>query len=557
MKKEAEFNARDLKAEWKTAQSKRKPYTTDFKDLDQLVDGVPLNKQKDAPFVGDTTLPGLVRQIPRSSLQQLPVFAAIINGSKLNYHGVLSSYFLRKAVFNKRTFGKGLLSTLQIGAEQGLTHGYAPFMCTAGTQLNSPFGTTMRLMHYNDVDPEPGTSDSSEFSYVYVVANVPKSRIKKIHKSAKKNPETTWIVKSLEKLLEESPRSKDYSMDGSDPRKNANSSDYEGTYEIVTKYETGPGGKFVTFCPQLDDEDGILRVVENRSKFGFPRVQFLVIDPVALHPYGLSRVRLASPNQNMMNIYYQNLASMLLLNSRPPVLQRGRFTTPIQLKQNARWVTLDNTAKAELVTMDNGALDKFVPFAQQFSAQIQNMMGTPTGGLNGNSNAFGFSKTGPGVKEQSRMTDLSTNQITNILENFLTQYALTALDTYISEQSGDDDLIVDDECKDELNRLNPDTVGEDNIVSINWEDFYGAIKDIDVEVELSLTKDELTEKKREDMQDTVTVLAQNAEQLGGKAAQRVDQLTDKLVEDMVPEVAKMPVAPTPSPEQSMGMPPMQ
>jgi hypothetical protein len=30
------------------------------------------------------------------------------------------------------TFGKGLLSTLQIGAEQALAHGYAPFFTATG-----------------------------------------------------------------------------------------------------------------------------------------------------------------------------------------------------------------------------------------------------------------------------------------------------------------------------------------------------------------------------------------------------------------------------------------
>lgn len=576
----------EVSGDWKIAQQWRKNFTNDFVSLDNLADGVPINHQAGAAYVGDTTIAGLVRSIPRDSLQQLPIFAAVVNGSKQTVQAHFSSWILRKGVFNQDTFGKGLLSTAQIAAQQAITHGYAPAMTATGSMFDE-FGTTMKVLHYEDLDPEPGIQDFNEAGHFYAVANLTKSRVRKIRDAAKGNPNTLWNVPLLDRLLEEAPTGNNYSIYQSDPNQKK-AAETAQTYTFVTKLEVGRGAKFITFCPQIEED--ALRVVNNKSKFGFPRVQALVIDPAALSPFGVSRVRLASPWQNLMNAYLQNITSMLLLNSKPPILKRGRFTKPIQLKMGAVWEAQDMNAKAELITLDNGALAQFVPFAQQMSAQIQNIMGMPTGTVNGNSNSVGFSKTAPGVKMQERFQNSSLNQITNIVENFLRQYALVALDTYICEQMGEQSVIVDDECKTAINRIaeakfvpgeiDPETqqpiqfvppIGDDNRYTVDWDTFYrgeietdeagqpvlgedgepkrsGGIETLSVEIELSIGKDELDEKKRGDLQDMLTVFLQNGE--GNPAMQRkAGELTDMLLEKTVPESKRLPSSDMVTPQQ--------
>jgi hypothetical protein len=565
-----EIDISEVIGDWKIAKQWRENYTVDFPSLDNLADGVPVSQTPGSAYVGDTTIAGLVRAIPRDSLQQLPLFAAIVNGSKQTIQAHFASWILRKGVFNQDTFGKGLLSTAQIAAQQALTHGYAPAMTATGSMFDE-FGTTMKVLHYADLDPEPGIQDFNEAGHFYAVANITKTRLKKIINAAKGNPKTLWNVRLLEKLAEEAPTGNNYSIYQSDPNQKK-AAEQAPTYTFVTKLEVGRGGQFVTFCPQIEED--ALRVVDNRSKFGFPRVQALVIDPAALSPFGVSRVRLASPWQNLMNAYLQNITSMLLLNSKPPILKRGRFTKPVQLKMGAVWEAQDQNAKAELITLDNGALAQFVPFAQQMAAQIQNIMGMPTGTVNGNSNAFGFSKTAPGVKMQERFQNSSLTQITNIVENFLRQYALVALDTYICEQMGEQSVIVDDECKNAINRIAEEKfvatsevpqfippIGDDNRYVVNWDDYYrgkvkidemgqpmvdangkeireGGIETLSVEIELSIGKDELDEKKRGDLQDMLTVFLQNGE--GNPAMQRrAGQITDMLLEKTVPESQRM------------------
>jgi len=528
MQEQQDFEMSTLLKEWGTAQVNRRRFTTDFPTLDKIVDGVPIQHQPKAPFVGDTTIAGLTRQIPRASLRQLPTFSMAVNGTKESVTAKLCTYFLRRSVFNENTFGKGLLSTMQIGTEQAIAHGYAPFMVSTGMMANE-FGTTMQLLHWDDVDPEPGVRDSNEFGYIYLTANITKSKLRKILKAAEANENTSWNVPALQELVQMDPSTKIYSIYGTEAR---NKNQVEAaTFQFITRYEPGGGGRFVTFCPQI--EDRTLRTIENRSKFGYPKIVFLVIDPEPLSPFGVSRVRLASPFQNMLNIYLQNIASMLLINSKPPVLKRGRFDGPVQLVQGAQWNAMDQNATAELVTMDNGALSQASQFISLFSTQIQNIMGATAGALGTNNN---YSKTGPGVRLQEKDTGLSTTQITNILENFLRQYALTAVDTHISEQTGDDILIVDDECKDALNEIEPGMVGDDNKVTINWEEFYDGIKDWTVEIELSMDKDELEEKTRGEIQDLLTTLAQTADPADMEAQAVIKQLRDKWLQKTVPDL---------------------
>jgi hypothetical protein len=528
--------------EWRLSKSYVEQYTRDFKQLDDLVDGVSTNNSADTPFVGDTTLAGLVRSIPRQSLQQLPVFSFSVNGTKNSIPALLCTYLAKRYIFNEDTFGKGLLSTLQIGAEQALTHGYAPFMAATGVMYND-FGTTMRLLHFSDTAPEPGISDANESGYHYVVANLTPSRVKKILKAAQENPNSSWNVPALQEVLKSSPRAKDYSIYESAAKQNQPGEQAGPTYQFITRKETGPGAIDVTFCEEYSDAP--MRVMDNKSKYGYPRVLYLVIDPAALTPFGVSRVRLASPNQNLMNIYYGNIAAMLLLNSKPPILKRGRFTKPVQLKQGAVWETLDQNASAELKNLDNGALEQFVPFAQQFAGQIQNIMGGQTSQVNNTNGKSGFGKTGPGVKAATEQQDTNTKQITNILQNFLRQYALVGLDTLLSEQSGEDRVIVDDDTKNAINTISPGAIGDDNKILINWERFYAAIEDWTVNIDISLSPDELKDEKRSDIQDMLTVLAQNAESIPG-AAEKVAELTDMLMQDATPLISKAPAASAPS-----------
>lgn len=542
-------NIEDYIKEWDKGKEWIDGFTRDFPELDNLADAVALSSSKKAPMVGDVALASSVRQIPRASIQQLPTMSVEVNGTKISIPAYVCEFLVRRMVFNQDTFGKGILSTMQIGAESALTHGFQAAMASIGNIMND-FGSTMRLIHYNDIVIEPGVFDISDSSYGTVRTRVTRNQLKRILKAAKANPNTTWDIEALKELIKLDPMSENLSQYVSQPRDNQSLSMNSDTYDIMTRYQYGPFGEICTYTTNIKKP---LRKYKSKSKFGYPRINFLVIDPAQLAPFGVSRVRLASPSANYANIYLQSTAKMLLLNSDPPVFQKGSFTTPITLKRGALWQTADPNAEVKLQELSNSTLTQFENVLKFVDNQIYAIMGVTPNNLPGGQQAGGVYQNKVSSTMEKSSSDMATTQITNIVENFIRQYALTALDLFVSEQVGETPLIVDDKCKNNINQIVPGTIGDDNTIVINWADFYEGIKTWTVDIDLSMSGDELEEKKRGDVQDILTVMTQNADPADPNAMARKNALEDELLKDVVPDVAKAtenvqqqaPVAPQP------------
>jgi hypothetical protein len=243
---------------------------------------------------------------------------------------------------------------------------------------------------------------------------------------------------------------------------------------------------------------------------------------------------------------------MLLLNADPPVFKKCSFTTPIRLKRGALWETADPNAEVKLQELSNSTLTQFESVLNFVDNQIYSIMGVTRNSVLGGQESGGAYQNKVSSTMEKSATDMATTQITNIVENFIRQYALTALDLFISEQVGETPLIVDDKCKNAINQLYPGTVGDDNTILINWADFYAGIKTWTVDIDLSMSGDQLEEKKRGDLQDMLTVSSQTSDPNDPVARTRKMALEDELLKDVAPDVAKAtenvqpPQAPMPS-----------
>jgi hypothetical protein len=179
-------------------------------------------------------------------------------------------------------------------------------------------------------------------------------------------------------------------------------------------------------------------------------------------------------------------------------------------------------------------------------------MGVTGVGAPGQNSAY---QNSDAVQANNQVTDLASQQVTSIVENAIRQYALTALDLYISEQTGDTPLIVDDEAKNAINQIMPAApigvdpmtglpipgepfVGDDNVVNVNWEQFYDRIETMTVKVELSITPDKMADKKRAELQDTLVTMSQNADPNDPNAQVRKQAVENELLKDMAPGAAR-------------------
>lgn len=532
----------------------------DFQRLDTIANAQYDGSSGKNPNVGDTTTAGIVRQIMRSAVKKMPMVDIAINGSNSTVEAMICRNRVEKVLLNPTTFGKGLISILQLGGRGSISRGFNVFQASA-TKMYGQFGVVPKLIHYNDFAIEPGTQDGSHSPYFYIRTKMTPGKLQDIYEREKAKPDgkSTYNLKALKALIETGPDSNgsadysEYLTDAEQAKVNAEAE----TFDIITRYPMTFGEEEIcTFTPSINQK---LRTVKSRSKFKFPRVLFLVIDPAELSPFGDSRVRLASPNQNFMMALRQNVASTWLYNSNPTMVKTGLFNGATNLKSGGVISSTDTQAKIKLLTLDTATAQQYPNIRQDVTEQIQVMMGMNPGGALG---AIGDAKQGIGAQKQAIGIDESIQQITNIIQEFLCQYILSGLDLYLSEQEGESVIYVDDSTREDILRLNPNAFPDTknpNGLKVNWGELYNYIQEMDVTVKTTISKEDYTDEKRADLQDAVTVMSQTTDPNDPQAVAKKKIVEDKYLDETAPELAgalnNVPDAPMPPPQQNLTPPP--
>lgn len=540
--------------EWQRGKEFVDTATKDFRRLDTIA-----NAQYDGaggknPNIGDTTVAGIVRQIMRTAVKVIPHTSVTINGSATTIEAITCQHLVDDVILNPNTFAKGLVNTLHLGGRGALSRGFNVFEIST-TKMFGQFGVVPRLIHFNDFAIEPGNYDGSLSPYTYIRTKMTPGKVKRIldRESKKSQGKSTWNIQALRALVAAGPDSSGASDYASyvTPMEQSKIESNAETFDVIVRKSLDKDDPICTFSPGINRE---LREVDNRSKFGYPRTLFLVIDPAELSPFGDSRVRLASPNQNFLMALRQNVATTWLYNSKPTMVKTGLFTGAANLKSGGVITSTDPNAKVTLLTLDTATSQQYPTISQEITKQIQNMMGMNPGQSLG---AIGESKTGTGAQAQKQGLDDAIQQVTTIMEEFLRQYVIAGLDLYLSEQEGEDVIYVNDQTREDILRLKPDAFPDEanpNALKVDWNQLYEYIQRIDASVDTTMSKQDWTNEKRADLQDAVTVMSQTTDPNDLEAMAKKKIVEDKLIEETAPELStalgnvppSAPVAPQPN-----------
>lgn len=530
-------------AEWEKGKEFVDNAIKDFQALDTVANAQYTGGNKKNPNIGDTTIAGMVREMMRTAVKVIPNTSIAINGSKTTLQAIIVKNRVEKVIMNPTTFGKGFINTLHLGGRGALSRGFNVFQVTA-TKMYGKFGVTPKLIHFNDFAIEPGVQDGSHSTYFYIRTKWTPGKLNQIiaREEAKPAGQSTYDVEALKALRAQGADSSgaaDYAQYLTPDQQGKADITIE-TFDILTRYSNDASQPIVMLSPYINRP---LRTVDNRSKFGYPRTLFLVIDPAELSPFGDSRVRLASPNQNFLMALRQNVATTWLYNSKPTMVKSGLFTGATNLKAGGVITSTDPNAKVTLLTLDTATAQQYPTISDGIVKQIQAMMGMNPGQSLG---AIGDSKTGVGAQKQAQGIDNSIQQITNIIEEFLCQYIISAIDLYLSEQDGESVIYVDDSTRDTILQSYPtDANGNPtfsdpanpNALVVNWNELYDYIEEIDVTVDSTMSKEDYTDEKRGDLQDAVTTVAQTTNPNDPAAVARKEVVENKLLKETAPELA--------------------
>lgn len=523
----------------------------DFKRLDTIANAQYEGGNSKNPNIGDTTVAGIVRQIMRTAVKKLPHITVAINGSQSTVEAITCRHLVDNNILNPNTFGKGFVNILHLGGRGALSRGFNVFQVSA-TKLYGEFGIVPKIVHFNDFAIEPGVQEGSHSPYFYIRTKWTPGKLQNVYdREKKKGAASTWNIKALKALIATGPDSSgssDYA-EYVTPMEQSKIEAGAETYDIISRYSINREDDICTFSPSINQE---LRNVPNRSKFGYPRTLFLVIDPAELSPFGDSRVRLASPNQNFLMALRQNVATTWLYNSKPTMVKMGVFTGATALKSGGVISSSDPNASIKLLTLDTATSQQYPTISQEITKQIQNMMGMNPGQSLG---SIGESKTGIGAQKQAAGIDDAIQQVTSIIEEFLRHYTTSALDLFLSEQEGEGVIYVDDTTRQDILRIKPDAFPDElnpNALQVKWDELYEYIKKIDITIDTTISKQDWSDEKRGDLQDAVTVLSQTTDPNDPGAVAKKKLVEDKLLDETAPELStaldqipETPVMPTP------------
>lgn len=504
----AYINENNLQSEYENAKLYMKERTSDFGDLANIVGAIAddsATNNKKAPSIVDSTTAAIVRRTPKSTIQQMPVVNAIVEGESLSIATMMTNWVIRNRILNENTFGKSLLERFWLAGEKGLSFGFATGLTTFESDNNGDFGARLKIVNYNDIFPEPGRTDINECNYYFVRNWWQPSDVDNILKSDNK----TWNKSKL-KELKDNVDVKEQDSQGLENNRRGVS---DSGIEIVTCFQRGYESPFYTFSPEV----GVLREIKNKSRSGFPRVSMLTIDPDEEQPLGRSRVRLVYSNQQFLTMLTRNAAHTYEINSAPPIAVRGRnIRSKIELSPYALWeMGNDPNASVEIKSIDNTVLQNFPAISQMFSANIQNLMSSPDATISGSNNSSGFSKTQNGVKFQQRMLDVEGNYLQKIMENFIRSYVMNALDMLLSEYEGTEVITADSDLYKLVKAKYPSFITEDGKMQFNWDslkdEITGEIKDIKIELTAGSSKEEMESEQRDYINQLLTSFSQNEE----------------------------------------------
>ncbi len=525
----------DYLAEWQKGKAFVDPIIRDFKRLDTIANAQYDGGTSKNPNIGDTTVAGIIRQIMRTAVKKMPRVTVAINGSESTIEAIICRNRVEKVLLNPTTFGKGFINTLQLGGRGALSRGFNLFQVTSA-KLYGQFGIIPKLIHFNDFVIEPGVQEGSHSSYFQIRTKMTPGKLQAIYDRESKKAVSTWNIPALKALIATGPDSSgssDYA-EYVTPMEQSKIEASAETYDLMSRYCQDTSVPVETYSPSINQ---ILRTVPNRSKFGFPRSLFLVIDPAELSPFGDSRVRLSSPNQNFLMALRQNVGTTWMYNSKPTIVQMGLFTGATSLKAGGKMTATDSNASIKLLTLDTSTSQQYPTISASIERQIQTTMGMNPGQALG---AIGDSKTGVGAQAQKAGIDDAIQQITNIIQEFLCQYVISGLDLYLSEQDGESTIYVDDATREDILRINPDAFPDPmapNGLKVDWNQLYDYIQEIDVTVDTTMSKEDWTDEKRGDLQDAVTVMSQTTDPNDASAMARKKIVEDKLLDETAPELA--------------------
>lgn len=480
------LEASELKTAYQEAERWTKDWQKPFNEYERIA-GNRISKElsKNMPRVNDGSLAASLLETP---MQVLPMmqsgkFTPMIR--KESWLTEIANIIWKTRIVPNANTQAAFFDKEQIALYRALKYGAQPRYNFFVSNENYT-GSDWSLPYIKNLKLEPGKYSVDDCDYVFLDIYFTKLQLKKIIDNQKQETkrinsenkaeevaaqaegrtpnlqtaDTTWNIKNVQKLVDMAKSSKEIEEQNINEReKNVNAAGAKTT--II--FNRGIGANFRMFSKHLADSE-YLREWDNPDPTGDLPITMQYCYETLESPYGIGRVELAGPTQNVLDYMTQAHVLATQLGLQPPKKITGSTDNlkldTIVSAPDAIWQV--GNSQVEVVETTSHVYSQFPANYGLYKTQLQTLQGRTDASISAASGNPDFSKTPAGVKVQEARTNTQDNYLRNKADTASAKMTTKMMNVHMAQMQGADILSIAEEDLARLTKAgyfddNPDT----------------------------------------------------------------------------------------------------
>lgn len=451
-------------------------------------------KKGNTKYFSEGSTQYILRKVLADTIQRVPDGELTTQYDKASKEHIFLQYLFENKIMVSEIEGMDMMANLTKAFKMSFIYAFAPVRTGFVNDYDDDARVHFSLEQWSDVFVNPDCSDICRPEVVYHRSYMAKDDVLALLDDEGNIKDSTYNEDVVRCIVDEDMfSSKEYESETmADKMKGSTSLQ---SLMLITEYRRG-AKEFVTFVPSLRAE--FRRVPNYDPRKGIPW-NFLVLEPDADFPIGVSQVEFLLADQQFNDLFQTSAYKNLLLAMEPPIMVSGWETNPSSYKYEPRKIwnlgNNPNQVKVEPVKIENSILSNWTTTREAVAAAMVRNLNVADGTI-AKEAGVSYSKTAPGVEQQIAEKTININQYQKRVEGFMQEWAVQALRMYVNSMHGVHSLTVDEATRRRLYDIGEVDCFDGDKILINFSELSANMLEFKVRAGSLIQKKEEQELER-------------------------------------------------------------
>ena len=442
----------------------------------------------------------ILRKVLADTIQRVPDGELMTQYDKASREHIFLQYLFENKVMVSEIEGMDMMANLVKAFKMSFIYAFAPVRTGFENDYDDDARVKFSLEQWSDVFINPDCTDICRPQVVYHRSYMTKDDVLALIDDDGNVLDSTYNEDVVRCIIDEDMfSSKDYESEPMGDKMKGSTS--LQSLMLITEYRRG-ANEFVTFVPSLNAE--FRRVPNYDPRKGIPW-NFLVLEPDADFPIGISQVEFLLADQQFNDLFQTSAYKNLLLAMEPPIMVSGWETNPSSYRYEPRKIwnlgNNPNQVKVEPVKIENSILSNWSTTREAVAAAMVRNLNVADGTVAKDAGTT-YSKTAPGVEQQVSEKTININQYQKRVEGFVQEWAVQALRMYVNSMHGEHRLTVNEATRRRLFDIGAEDCIDGDKIIIDFDDLSADM------LEFQVRAGSLIQKKEEQELERLTAMVQ-------------------------------------------------